>query len=360
MIHNGEKIVVVVGAGCSAEFRLPTGYQIMASLRNERVDGTPTFGFGIGQALNNPFLEASPSVFEGDRSNQSAVIECLKIAKEVADDSIDLFAFNNPSHSNICKFYSTRRILAAMYEAASGKDEFGFKFELQKLRRSWRSPELQIRQSDGKLKSCPNWLASLAQKYTAGRSGPEDLDPSALEIVTFNYDPIIEDALYVFITRGERFREATMNLLPRVHHVYGGFGELPERLTSLSTIRECAEKISYVNDDALKPAAEAVRAISEATAIYIAGFDMDEKNTARIGLDKSTAVKAAQAYDGNYRLLSRLQRIGVMNDLILSGTPANPMSIGSACSQGFFDLAALRRPALRTRSRTRGLRGKVQ
>ncbi|HRX40143.1 MAG TPA: hypothetical protein P5072_11960, partial [Parvularculaceae bacterium] len=158
MIKSGERVVVVAGAGCSAEFGLPTGIGLMRRLHSEALQESPTSGLSFADIFRRPFLEVFPSAYE-NKFNGRDVLEFLREAKNLYADSIDLFAFNHPSKAEVCKAYSTLGIMRGLYSETSVQDRFGDTSNYFELAYKWRKPLVSAGNS-----SRPNWLASLARK----------------------------------------------------------------------------------------------------------------------------------------------------------------------------------------------------
>lgn len=327
-----QDTVIVAGAGCSAEFDLPTGKSLVDRLRKEDIDPiNDTYNlnrdlFSKGFSL---FLKKAHLTQKYNRSN-----DFLSEAKNMLADSIDLHAYWNPAHLPIAKLYSSWGIIASMYVEKS-MPKLGYEPVAGLYKKDiWRQTVV---------KKNKNWIAALVQKYLDGCKSSADLNPESLSIVTFNYDSIIEDAFGCFVRSLERFRDVTDEELPTVHHVYGSFPTLPDVLEDPCEIDRASERIHYINDfNGTEKHIKTIQAlIKSAKNIIIVGFDFDPLNVELIQLNQSRANKIALVYDGNDRLKARLKKIGIEGERIHAGTFNEPLSIGVAASRGFFDLANL-------------------
>jgi len=110
-----KKTVVIVGAGASKDFDLPTGADVYSKLLAENL-GEVSYNYHPARDLFsssfNSFLAFSNEV---ELQHQlSRFIEAVK--KDNVANSIDLFANYYPEFTEISKLYSTWSILGSMYQ----------------------------------------------------------------------------------------------------------------------------------------------------------------------------------------------------------------------------------------------------
>ncbi|GJL93468.1 hypothetical protein [Hyphococcus sp.] len=325
--------VIIVGAGGSAEYGLPTGVKIFSDLLNEphqhRREGynsyTDTFRYGF---LN--FLR-----FNNLQNYESAFKDLLNRAQNSIAESIDLFAYHNEDVLEVSKIYSTWRIFSGMHSRANARGIDSSPKQLS-LTHNWRLPRLSNKAT---------WLSYVARKYVEGCDRTEDIGRNQLKIVTFNYDTLIEDGLRELIKSQKRYSDIEEAHLPKVYHVYGKFPEL-STLLSPDSISVASQAIKYMHEIENPSHPEdnielnsIIRHVKNAEIIYIAGFDMSEKNVQILGLPDAGAQKFAINYDGHPGLKHRLLSAGLNEDGILCGTQQSPLALSDACANGFFDLA---------------------
>ncbi|MEZ5921119.1 MAG: hypothetical protein R3C60_07160 [Parvularculaceae bacterium] len=329
MIEADERLVIVVGAGASAEFGIPTGQKLVADLRHGQIMRPSADRYNIFEDTFDNFYEFVRKV---KTNSLQTLNKFIHAAQASPHNSIDLFAFHHPSFSDICKYYSAWGILKGHYRKANDADA-GSNWQIRTDK--WLLPNT----TDGN----QNWLGVLVLKYLEGSRKSNQLRPETLTFVTFNYDRIIENAFRQFITQTEMFNDADEASIPKTLHVYGSFPELPKEINNTDIFEAAANAISYINDEK-KPAdtIDEIRAkVREATTIFFVGFDFDPLNVEYIALNESAARKFALAYDGNDRLVARMRKLNISTDHIKAGSFDNPISIGLAASRGFFDMANL-------------------
>ncbi len=321
-----KKTTVIIGAGASAEFGLPTGQKVFKELIEETID--TSYSFRGYNALSDGFFKFL--IKNNLLDYQRAFEPLLDRAKNSFEQSIDLLTYQNPSTADVSKLFSAWSISKRMYDGVVRTDEWGDRVVTHTLKRNWFLPYLGEEQ---------NWIAALVRRYTQGASSSDELLPGNLSIITFNYDLTLEEAFPRFLLQSERFSDTSSDRLPSIFHVYDQFEAHPDTFDVRWLLRS-AQRISYIND--LSADDERVRelrsVIESSEAILMIGFAADPANTNLIGLENSNAEMAALCYDGNLDTLKRLKNLGVSEDMLLSGNASACLSVGKACEQGLFSL----------------------
>lgn len=332
-----KKTVVIVGAGASKDFGLPTGAEVYSKLFKE----------GIKETSHEymPHRDIFSGTFRNflDYSNNHLLAQQLpRFIQSVKDDgvanSIDLFADLYPEFTTISKLYSTWSILGSMYSKKKPNHiSRGYPTDYDP---TYLSPsDLWLKSVIPKMRDQtekPNWISALLRKHLEDIDLSEESKGNNLTIITFNYDTIIEDFFRKSIEKLPKYKHAVDIITPKVLHVYGSFKEL-NASPSVHDIFSHAENISYIHDANAEtisdPFSEVKNEIDQAECIFIVGFDAAKENCARINLAQSKAHKFALNYDGNIGLNNRLEDVGVLPSNIMTG------SLPKACSESFFHQA---------------------
>lgn len=306
------KNVIILGAGSSVDFGLPTGEQLFSQLLSDcEVYFKEAQDIGRGQLatfhsdrnfFDHPVASTvneyatlqqethsagtSPAVFDQMQKLSEAL-------RRTTAETIDEFVTLNPSLSHLCRMLMAQRFFLCLHEKHDG----------QFRRRSFVARQL---------KGVRNWthlfINALKTNYLRGHK-PDNL----IEVVSFNYDPILCWAL------DELFDASEVSIGPwrdyyRIHQVYGCLD--PAQMVGAHTgtiIAAWAKLIRTVGvvgeeaagiDDAIR---ETVRT---ADMIYAAGFAFAQDNCRLIGLDKrSKALPITYVnYDGSPGLNDRVAR----------------------------------------------------
>lgn len=320
---------LVVGAGASAEFGLPTGAGIFEDLLNESSELAMDRPFNI---FRDSFSAPFPNFISNAKGsyNSQPIADLIQKANSSFHDSIDMFSYVNAATLELSKLYTAWKIYAGLSELKSTDARFDGNSRSLVLSQKWRSPRI----GDNK-----NWITSFLQKYTEGAEGPDDLVPDAYSIVTFNYDCIIEDALLFFLKASERFAGVTAEQLPVVRHVNGTLPMATDDCLQPRAIWQASKGIRYLMDEHQSDELYSIRSnIGRSDNIFLLGFACDPRNVDIIGLKETNAEFFGVNYNGNEEINSRLKQLGAREENILSGSEDRPMSLGRACGQGLFSL----------------------
>jgi hypothetical protein len=267
--------VLVVGAGASAEFSFPTGADLYTqAMSDEHVGRLP--GQRVGYEAD--FLSSFTSFLgRSDKWEYSERFTDLQKHLRVSQSrSIDLYAYNNPSQSEIAKLFTAWRLIKQHFEITPTINQHSEStFKLIQIR-PWL--ERDVGRGDS---IRPNWVGSLAQNYIAGAKDSSDLERNNLTIVTFNYDTIIEEAFPAIIRADERFQDAPDTAMPDVIHVHGKMAPITHNSLNFQFYERQAERIKFITDTIDSPSKEIKRAsekLVEAIRVYSVGFAFDPLN----------------------------------------------------------------------------------
>jgi hypothetical protein len=311
------KSVIIVGAGASVEFGLPSGRQILEGIRTYKRLNLPPFddeewGLSYDRSLDdfNIMMNAVPgqihngyNEFQRDIAGGAAV-------------SIDEFSSLRPNSEKLAKLWTVRAIFKELRQAYPRCEQ----------------PRFAINGRTG----VPNWLVGVARLYCQGKRFIEELDPESLTIVTFNYDRLVEVGLANIVHRTLPSQagpdEVRLDLMPRVIHVHGSFDALP-RQPQFQDVADQWARIRFVHEtlsqqDELSEVVAAQDAIRSAERLFCVGFAFNDDNCRILGLP-SYATKVI-ALDFNGLLLNKLAALGVPGGQIVGGTRTAPLSLGEA------------------------------
>lgn len=336
------KTVILVGAGASAEFGVPTGravYLEAASLRprkyNERIAGF-SFQQGFEEFLKSRANNGIWTKFDEFKMRVDTAVT----------PSIDRLAWLNGDISELCKAFSAWCILRAQYtEEQVGFDDYGR--DMVRMNYLKKHPHLQPL-VDGN----QNWIARCADKWLGQANDHSELNPEVLTFVTFNYDRILEDAFSHFVWENDRFDDAPAERLPEVLHVHGSFPGYPDTLTE-ADVWAAKDSIKYIEEGGdAKTIRLAKDKLEQAEHIISVGFDFDPQNVQLLGLSKFSKKLHALNFNGNEAFDNRVLSLGTPKQNILRGTDADRIGASRAADLGYFDRAelfALSRPTIRTK-----------
>lgn len=322
-----SRTVILVGAGASAEFGIPTGLgvfkdalDIQSGLSLDRVQ-TFSFSSGFREYLSRHSdhkLEAGYDVF-------------LQRVQSAVSPSIDRLAWLNEDVSEHCRAFSAWSILKSHYEESVGYDlaylDSGATVT-HKKKCSHLYPFVGSHQ---------NWIAKCADKWLGVAENADGVWPERLSFVTFNYDLLIEEAFAHFVHATRRFGDLSSSKMPEVIHVHGAFPKMPDVLSE-SYVHAAQRCIKYIEDGGDAPAVQRAKDhLMSASHIIVVGFDFDEKNVELLNLRDFARRMHVLNFDGNEALENRIQSLGVQEDRILRGTFEKPIGVSQAGSRGFFD-----------------------
>lgn len=327
-----DPTVVVVGAGASAEFGLPTGIGLYEDasldLDDPRID-TADFD---DQFLSTfwAFLK-----FANMGQEQTQFRRLQKKLRQSHARSIDLYAYYNPSEASICKLFTAWRLQKEFVD----REEFRNRFSEPEVRyvRSFqsRAPTVALRGP-----SRNNWIGELANSFLSGAKDSSDLAKNQLQIVTFNYDTFIEESFSWIIRQNERFADAPDEVIPPVLHVHGALEPLAPAQFDGQAYRRQAERIKFISDTIDSPSSEVELAkvsLGDALRVYCIGFAFEQLNCDLLQAGLWGKRSFGLNFDGNVKVFNSMKRVGLASENIWSGTEDRPFYLGDAASRGFFE-----------------------
>ncbi|MGJ8561941.1 MAG: hypothetical protein ACSHXY_00190 [Alphaproteobacteria bacterium] len=324
-----EPTVIILGAGSSAEFGLPTGRAIFDHIAapsnpilSKDLNEMPKRYSTFGSTFNDFYIKRI-----GNRENLSPL---FKKGRQGYHQSIDQLATRNLSLLETSKLLSAWCILSRVYIKELKPYSTNSNFRRIVPSYNWRNSRIgQYR----------NWVGAIVEKYREAGSSKQDLLKNNLSVVTFNYDTLFADAFLHFLKIDEDCEKLESDSLPALVHIFGSFGNIRESM-HLSEIEYAAERISFMEEmlNESNSEVEAARTlITSAKKILLVGFDCDRRNVDLIGLKSSEADIYAINYDGNEALNVKLtEELKVPNEHIMSGNSNSPIGVSEAFEKGFL------------------------
>lgn len=326
-----SKTVIIVGAGASAEFGVPTGVGVFKeALKLEDVSSLwPAANFSFRAGFRK-YLSEHP-----DRQLvQNYELFRRRVAAAVAP-SIDRLAWLNEDISELCRAFSAWSILKHQYnEQVNTREDYGRPVHIYNYTK-------KVQHLNPFVGDLQNWIAKCADKWLGTALDSSQLSNDTLSFVSFNYDKIIEEAFLHFVSSTKRFEDALPENMPKVHHVHGAFPSFPATLSEpdIYSAQRCIKYIEDGGDEAEVIAAK--RCLREASHIISVGFDFDPKNVDLLSLNQYADKMHVLNFDGNEAFDNRVITLGVNPAHIVTGTPERKLGVSHAASRGFFDRAEL-------------------
>jgi len=321
--------VLIIGAGSSAEFGLPTGKDIINHISNPyptRNASAQSTGF---RAFGPHFTE----FYQHFVGNKSGLQGLIQLGQNGYHQSIDLLAVRNPKLLPSAKLLSAWCIVSKMCQPTS---QFTPAYNIglpANPSYSWREKQVGDHL---------NWVGAIAEKILSAGTIEEDILQNRLSIISFNYDTVFKDALNHFLRQDEIFTKLSEECTPEIVNIFGSFSEIPEKVTS-SDIEEFAKQIQFMEEIEKKTNPSVIRAkelLKGAKKIFLMGFDCHKKNCDLIGLAETSGDIYAVNYDGNQTLQRKLlEDYEIPINHIISGTPGKPMGISRALANDFLNYA---------------------
>ncbi|TRO88718.1 hypothetical protein FKB34_15110 [Glycocaulis profundi] len=319
-----KSTVVIVGAGASAEFGLPTSQKIFSDLLSERASFSANTKMNGSDLFSQRFINYL--VYSTGKSSQSEIVDFIEKARGSFENSIDMFTYQNESLERLAKIYCAWKIYSGLMVIHTENDSFRGQHFSPRYTYKWRLPVVG---------GSPNWIASLTKKYVEKARDCQEVKQN-LKIITFNYDTIIEDAMYNFLSKSERFFDGCVDIMPTIDHVYGSFVKISNEFES-HTILKDSDSIEFVRgNNEYSP--EVRSAVLDAEDIILIGFSLDPLNVEKIGLNQAGGKIYGLNYDGNLDVSARMRQLGVSSDCLIEGSLTTPMTVGQAAGHGLFSM----------------------
>ena len=304
-----EKTVIILGAGGSFEYGMPLGEKLVSDIGTgvslATANGyTPHGRHSTGvEFKNRPFSVFYSELFSATKSSSQpnyiqefANIIPAQLEKFTAfghliqnthQSSIDAILADNEEFADVGKSCIAVAIISAYLKNYTAQD-FSALSRTQMIALPQRS--------FSRAENPRSWYAAFAEEITSGATSAEDIENSNLNIVTFNYDMICEQALQHYIKSSSKFSNVNLNKVFRVHHVYGNINpEIPDQSYS-SDMCSRITAASLKSGRALRVVRERTsdqtnlqiieKVINDAKRIFIIGFSFDETNVELLGLKK--------------------------------------------------------------------------
>jgi hypothetical protein len=330
--------VFIVGAGASEPFNVPMGGEIMDMLakqirqeestlfkQQESTDWearqriwdtqannavfweTPIYG-----AMAKDWVDRAKTEVNGVALHQgrTKLNELQRLLSNQTSETIDDFIIENPKHAEMAKCAVAALIFKACYRIDDRR------FTVKAIDQRYVS---RIR--NGLTVTERNWIHLLINIVRHGIRQNKVSEENRVQIVTFNYDMILEYVLDAQFCNTGRDLEDWRHYID-IYHMHGAFQPLDADLATrgpAELIRKSAAGMFVVHDetpsDAVMEARELARQrILEAVDIYAAGFAFAHANCSLLGLDKIEGDRARAKtihycnYDGNTGLRLAVER----------------------------------------------------
>lgn len=315
MAITDTRAVLILGAGVSAPFNVPLGGQMIDAVRRQILEERPDLrstaerkgmSFAVGKAFSSAPdfwkypIHASVGLVSENISGNSFIPDRFEASMRKIEDlvsrldgqtseTIDDFIVQNESLAQVAKI----AVAAILFCRSYCLDEHGRSLIPRPLHRRFcghlfdqhdllKRPELDQR----------NWIHHLINIVRNHRRLRPD-DKHKVEIISFNYDTILEHVLDAQFTNTDAQHGNWRDFI-RVLHIHGACGpinvirgERPDEI-----VREWAAGIHVVNDKStpseqvLRDRKTAEALIYSATQIHCAGFSFADSNVELLGLDK--------------------------------------------------------------------------
>ncbi|MEO9971517.1 MAG: hypothetical protein ABJG15_17100 [Hyphomonadaceae bacterium] len=304
--------VFIVGAGCSAPFGVPVGGSLIDDLAKQltkefkRAGGnndnryTDTIGRAISEAScfreqfrNYPIglslynRAKNPDGFdkEGWQDDLNKLIKLEPLLNGQTSETIDDFIVENPDYADLAKIGIAWAIFDTLYSRASTSSGY--------VRKNVSARYLEGRDSKDKPIQIRNWIHLLINIVRHGlrEQGGEIPTKHKVRIISFNYDPILEQVLEEQFQNTQSGYDDYSEYIEIVHP-HGVFDRFPlETNDPAELISSWADKINVVNETPILDATKLARKNAEewmidSTNIYAAGFAFSKPNCDLLRLQK--------------------------------------------------------------------------
>lgn len=358
-----EGTVIIVGAGASVPFGLPTGIgmfdEMVALLENEINQAK---GTSYDDVTVVPFLATiatDPSSFGKTANVRVAAERLLEKLKLQTSDTIDDFIVQNPDEAKLCKALICWTLLWCLLKTGGGHLREVGNYHARTLYA--RKPRTQLR---GQKQEDPaprrNWIHQLINiardQYQSKQEGAK------IKIVSFNYDTILEQILsaqWNNVQRDYGKWEESFEIL----HPHGSISmpKSGQKNVNVGTfIQEGAARICVAREAKVPPEIDRDRQrtkeiIEKSKNVYSIGFAFALSNCELLGITKgffninhsfpqSRRSITFINFDGSFGLRARVQNYctfllqELRQDLILEYKPelGGQMHIDQALMAGFL------------------------
>lgn len=218
------------------------------------------------------------SSFSPEAAREALRLQTLEqLLSDQTSESIDDFIVENPSVADLTKVAIGAMLLRASYVPATDTLP------------ACRLRAFQARMTDPPASVKRNWIHLLINIVRQGVRRNAVTERNKIQIITFNYDTILEHVLEKQFSNTELGRGHWSEYFEIVH-VHGQFGSMADDLANPAPVaRSWGEAICVVNEDKIPAKIEAARErakemIAAASHIYVAGFAFAGANCRLLGL----------------------------------------------------------------------------
>lgn len=355
MSVTNRNSVLILGAGVSHPFGIPLGGELIDSIAAElkrendllfssgdpysaRMKVTEAVRYNasfkrhmIHAAVASQYLDGQSFDTDGFNRDLQRLRQLRELLTNQTSETIDDFIVENPSFSELAKIGIAATVFAKCYDiddrAVKPKSFEGRLTGPQRTR---------------------NWIHLLINIIRHGIRNGEVTEANKIQIITFNYDTLLEYVLEHQFQNTEN-KVGHFSKYVDISHVHGAFDLLEAGgSTPARTVLSWAKKIHVVNQSDMSDEVNIARLkaqehIRRAANIYAVGFSFAGPNCRRIGLDKLGDSRLPEApvsrvihfcnYDGNAGLkaaVEKFERRGLTTEVRINeaaGTVDRPLGV---------------------------------
>ena len=363
MAITGRGSVLILGAGVSADFGMPLGDQLVdlivkkigeesdaAKVASGRrsIDAGAVVNWAahsrewtshpiFGTALREKMSGGQSLSHEQANAAHSDLLRLRQLLTNQTAETIDSFIAENPQIGRTAKLAVAALMLRATYSLNNETGQLTVRPFSARTTHEFVSADRVDR----------NWMHLLINIIRHGIDTGEIASGQKIQVVTFNYDTILEHVLKKQFTN----REKTLHeydVYIDIHHVHGKFGAIADTCSDPArTAMEWASGIYVVNEhgvsEALTETRNDVRALlREAHDIYAMGFAFAGPNCRTLGLHTPHAGPQPRTltycnYDGNRGTKESAERyFGPADSFEKAGDPVRKLSAAAFIKAGYL------------------------
>lgn len=331
MSITSHDAVLILGAGVSAPFHLPLGGSMIDKIRsvlarerqvienrtaidqlrwNRFLTGIATSSEGLNEfpirgAVARKWKLDGSDTFQGRelRDDFAKLLNLERLLEDQTSETIDDFIVENPDMADLAKIAIASELFQSCYLFNNINAVFDPR-EFQK-RHIWNSEER-------------NWIHLLINTVRQGIRNGAVSDTNPVNIITFNYDGVLERVLDLQFSNTGADYPNWKNFI-KIHHVHGHCGEIEHPANDPAQVcLDWASNISVVNESTAPPHIidtrnRARELVQEASKVYAVGFAFARPNVEMLGLHEKDGDGLTISYcnwDGNAGLRKAVERIG--------------------------------------------------
>lgn len=347
MAITDKDAVLILGAGTSVPFGMPTGMSLISQIHsqlsseikqtwnqgsmiqpnfisrfsypaNDTAENFQRFPLVSSMAYdyyreNSEGLEGPSDASHLEKPFKDTVHSFAMLLDDQTSDTIDDFIVQNPSASRFAKISACVMMMKSLYRVLIKQNSC---LEL----RSLALRQLPIPSNNEE--SARNWVHLLINIVRQAVNNSFGGTGGRLKIVTFNYDPILEYVLDVQFSNSELSTDLDWRDFITIHHVHGKFPDLKTSVYKpFETCSTWADAMHVVQESEIDNAVDSARKqarnlISHAKEIYACGFAFSGPNCRLLGLGEPANSEGYRTihycnFDGNVglaRLVGKYER----------------------------------------------------